>query len=34
MIRVIGIVSGLTFFPALAPGPTVEHLAMILGRKF
>jgi K+-transporting ATPase ATPase A chain len=34
LIGVIVIVGGLTFFPALALGPVVEHLAMILGQKF
>ncbi|WP_331373151.1 potassium-transporting ATPase subunit KdpA [Sinorhizobium chiapasense] len=31
---VILIVGGLTFFPALAVGPIVEHLAMLLGQTF
>ena len=31
---VILIVGGLTFFPALAVGPIVEHLAMIVGQVF
>jgi len=31
LIGVILIVGGLTFFPALALGPVVEHLAMYLG---
>jgi K+-transporting ATPase ATPase A chain len=31
---VILIVGGLTFFPALAVGPIVEHLAMMLGQTF
>ena len=31
---VIMIVGGLTFFPALAVGPIVEHLSMILGQTF
>ncbi|WOS64892.1 potassium-transporting ATPase subunit KdpA [Sinorhizobium fredii] len=31
---VILIVGGLTFFPALAIGPIVEHLAMLLGQTF
>lgn len=31
---VILIVGGLTFFPALAVGPIVEHLAMIVGQTF
>ena len=31
---VILIVGGLTFFPALALGPVVEHLAMIAGQTF
>ncbi|MGB8815342.1 MAG: potassium-transporting ATPase subunit KdpA [Paracoccaceae bacterium] len=34
LIGVIVIVGGLTFFPALALGPVVEHLAMMLGQKF
>ena len=34
LIGVIVIVGGLTFFPALALGPIVEHLAMMLGQKF
>ena len=32
LVGVILIVGGLTFFPALALGPIVEHLAMIAGR--
>ena len=32
LVGVILIVGGLTFFPALALGPVVEHLAMIAGR--
>ena len=28
------IVGGLTFFPALALGPIVEHLAMLAGTLF
>ena len=31
---VILIVGGLTFFPALAVGPIVEHLSMVLGQTF
>jgi K+-transporting ATPase ATPase A chain len=31
---VILIVGGLTFFPALALGPLVEHLAMNAGASF
>jgi len=34
LIGVILIVSALTFFPALALGPIVEHLSMIAGRVF
>lgn len=34
LIGVIVIVGGLTFLPALALGPVVEHLSMILGQKF
>jgi K+-transporting ATPase ATPase A chain len=34
LIGVILIVGGLTFFPALALGPIVEHLAMIGGQTF
>jgi potassium-transporting ATPase potassium-binding subunit len=34
VIGVILIVGGLTFFPALALGPIVEHLAMIAGTTF
>jgi K+-transporting ATPase ATPase A chain len=34
VIGVILIVGGLTFFPALALGPVVEHLAMIHGKSF
>ncbi|MER8844046.1 MULTISPECIES: potassium-transporting ATPase subunit KdpA [Mesorhizobium] len=34
LVGVIVIVGGLTFFPALAVGPVVEHLAMIHGRTF
>jgi potassium-transporting ATPase potassium-binding subunit len=33
-VGVIVIVGGLTFFPALALGPIVEHLAMIAGTTF
>src|SRR5262249_5828128 len=34
VVGVIVIVGGLTFFPALALGPLVEHLAMIAGTTF
>ncbi|TIQ99362.1 potassium-transporting ATPase subunit KdpA [Mesorhizobium sp.] len=34
LVGVIVIVGGLTFFPSLAVGPIVEHLAMILGQTF
>ena len=34
VVGVILIVGGLTFFPALALGPIVEHLAMIAGARF
>ncbi|MCL2329819.1 MAG: potassium-transporting ATPase subunit KdpA, partial [Phycisphaerae bacterium] len=34
LIGVIGIVGGLTFFPALSLGPIVEHFAMGAGRLF
>ena len=34
LIGVILIVGGLTFFPALALGPVVEHLAMHAGSLF
>lgn len=34
LVGVILIVGGLTFFPALAVGPIVEHLAMMLGQTF
>ncbi|CAM5186918.1 potassium-transporting ATPase subunit A [Bosea thiooxidans] len=34
LIGVILIVGGLTFFPALALGPIVEHLAMLAGQSF
>ncbi|CDX21810.1 high-affinity potassium transport system P-type ATPase, A chain [Mesorhizobium sp. ORS 3359] len=34
LIGVIIIVGGLTFFPSLAVGPIVEHLAMIHGQTF
>lgn len=34
LLSVIVIVGGLTFFPALALGPVVEHLAMNAGRLF
>ncbi|TXH83221.1 MAG: potassium-transporting ATPase subunit KdpA, partial [Rhizobium sp.] len=34
LVGTILIVGGLTFFPALALGPIVEHLAMIAGQTF
>ncbi|TGQ82193.1 potassium-transporting ATPase subunit KdpA [Mesorhizobium sp. M8A.F.Ca.ET.207.01.1.1] len=34
LVGVIVIVGGLTFFPALAVGPVVEHLGMIHGQTF
>jgi len=34
LIGVILIIGGLTFFPALALGPLVEHLAMLSGTLF
>jgi K+-transporting ATPase ATPase A chain len=34
LIGVIVIVGGLTFFPALALGPVVEHFAMLAGNLF
>ena len=34
VVGVIVIVGGLTFFPALALGPIVEHLAMTAGTVF
>lgn len=34
LVGVIVIVGGLTFFPALALGPVVEHLALVAGRVF
>jgi K+-transporting ATPase ATPase A chain len=34
LIGVVIIVSALTFFPALALGPLVEHLSMSAGRLF
>jgi potassium-transporting ATPase potassium-binding subunit len=34
LVGVILIMGGLTFFPALALGPVVEHLAMITGQIF
>ena len=34
LVGVIIIVGGLTFFPSLAVGPVVEHLAMIHGQTF
>ena len=34
LVGVILIVGGLTFFPALALGPVVEHLALAAGTTF
>jgi K+-transporting ATPase ATPase A chain len=34
LVGTILIVGGLTFFPALALGPIVEHLVMIAGQTF
>ncbi|GLK80078.1 potassium-transporting ATPase subunit KdpA [Methylopila turkensis] len=34
LVGVVIIVGGLTFFPALALGPIVEHLAMLAGQTF
>ncbi len=34
LVGVILIVGGLTFFPALALGPIVEHLALVAGQQF
>jgi potassium-transporting ATPase potassium-binding subunit len=34
LVGVILIVGGLTFFPALALGPLVEHLLMLAGQVF
>ena len=34
LVGVILIVGGLTFFPALALGPIVEHFARVLGQTF
>jgi potassium-transporting ATPase potassium-binding subunit len=34
VVGVIAIMGGLTFFPALALGPIVEHLAMVAGQLF
>jgi K+-transporting ATPase ATPase A chain len=34
LVGVILIVGGLTFFPALALGPIIEHLAMLAGQVF
>jgi K+-transporting ATPase ATPase A chain len=34
VVGVIVIIGGLTFFPALALGPIVEHLAMNAGTLF
>ena len=34
LVGVVLIVGGLTFFPALALGPIVEHLAMLAGQTF
>jgi K+-transporting ATPase ATPase A chain len=34
LVGVVLIVGGLTYFPALAVGPVVEHLAMLAGQSF
>jgi K+-transporting ATPase ATPase A chain len=34
LVGVILIVGGLTYFPALALGPIVEHFAMVAGQSF
>jgi K+-transporting ATPase ATPase A chain len=34
LIGVVGIIGGLTFFPALALGPIVEHFALKAGIGF
>jgi K+-transporting ATPase ATPase A chain len=34
LVGIVLIVGGLTFFPALAVGPIVEHLAMLAGQTF
>jgi K+-transporting ATPase ATPase A chain len=34
LVGVILIIGGLSFFPALALGPIVEHLAMVAGQLF
>jgi K+-transporting ATPase ATPase A chain len=34
VVGVILIIGGLTFFPALALGPIVEHLSMVAGTSF
>jgi K+-transporting ATPase ATPase A chain len=34
LVGIVLIVGGLTFFPALAVGPIVEHLAMMAGQTF
>ncbi len=34
LVGVILIVGGLTFFPAVALGPVVEHLAMLAGKLY
>ena len=34
LVGVILIVGGLSFFPALALGPIVEHFAMMAGQLF
>jgi K+-transporting ATPase ATPase A chain len=34
LVGVVLIVGGLTFLPALALGPIVEHLAMMVGQSF
>jgi K+-transporting ATPase ATPase A chain len=34
LVGVVLIVGGLTYFPALAVGPVVEHFAMLAGQSF
>jgi K+-transporting ATPase ATPase A chain len=34
LVGVVLIVGGLTYFPALAVGPIVEHFAMLAGQSF
>jgi potassium-transporting ATPase potassium-binding subunit len=34
LVAIVVIVGGLTYFPALALGPLVEHLAMLAGSTF